>query len=154
MYMGLIIQQFVRPHCHYLNMLLLKSSVRNLKLKSSLVALSIETKNTQNVKTLACNFQFWLWSFYFYFLNLFSFIFKIYFIFCFFTLLLWFNPSRELSITQPLTPYPQVEWRRRTGNLKLWEFMNWNQDSLLGKAKVVCTSKAKQEINSVRPTHG
>lgn len=62
------------------------------------------------------------------------------------TMLSRFNPSCQLSTSQPLS-----EMRERTRRVKLRKLMDWDEDSLIGKAKATGTSKTTQEVNLPLP---
>lgn len=56
-----------------------------------------------------------------------------------------FNPSRQLSTTQLLSPSPT--WMGDgTGNVNMKKSMVGHKYCLIGKAKAACTSKAKQGV--------
>lgn len=60
----------------------------------------------------------------------------------------WFYPSQEPSPTEPLTHPHTSSIRGRTGRVKGRKLMGLNKDSLVGVAKAMHESRAKQRINS------
>ena len=64
----------------------------------------------------------------------------------------WFNPSQQLSPTQPLAHSPLSGNGERIGRVKVRKLVGWDKDSLIGKAKATHTSKAKPGIHSSLPT--
>ena len=56
-----------------------------------------------------------------------------------------------LSPHQLLTYSPTNGMRKRIRRVKVRKLVGWDKDSLTGKAKAVCTSKAKQRIHSPLP---
>ena len=66
------------------------------------------------------------------------------------TWMLWVNLSRQSSPTQLLSHSPPWDGER-VGRIKVWKIIGWDKNSLIGKVKVVHTSKAKQGIHSLLP---
>ena len=65
--------------------------------------------------------------------------------------MLWFNPSWQLSTTQPLTHLPHSGIGERIRRIKVRKLMGCDKDSLIGKAKATHSSKAKQGIHLPLP---
>ena len=65
---------------------------------------------------------------------------------------LWFNSSWQLSPTEPLAHSTPGGMGERIRRVKVRKLMGWDKDSLIGKAKAVRTSKAKQGIHLLLPT--
>lgn len=57
---------------------------------------------------------------------------------------MWFNPGRHLSTTQQLTASSRMEQRIR--QIKVRTLMDWDKDSLIGKAKIVHTIHSLQLV--------
>lgn len=64
-----------------------------------------------------------------------------------------FNPSWQLSPPQQFTHFPCWD-EERVGRRKVRKLMGWGKDRLISKAKVTCTSRAKQGIHSFTSTYG
>ena len=63
----------------------------------------------------------------------------------------WFNPSQQLSTTQPLAPSPRGGMGERLGRVKVRKLVAWGKDNLICKAKAAHASKAKQGVHSPLP---
>lgn len=61
----------------------------------------------------------------------------------------WFNPGRQLSLTQSLGHSLPGGIRERIGKVKVRKLICWDKSSLLGKAKATGTSKANQGMHSL-----
>ena len=65
--------------------------------------------------------------------------------------LLWVDPSRQLSPTQPLARSPHSGMEERIRRVTVRTLVGWDKDSLIGKAKATRAGKAKEGILSRLP---
>ena len=63
-----------------------------------------------------------------------------------------FNSSWQLSPIQPLAHSPRGGMRERIGRVNVRKLIGWDKGSLIGKAKGMHASKAKQGIHSLPPS--
>lgn len=63
----------------------------------------------------------------------------------------WYNPRWPLSPTPQLIHTPAVGWGKRIRRVKVREFIGWDKDSLIVKAKA---GHARKTRNSFMTSHG